>query len=62
MPHFCPQNSPFVAVAGVLLTAFASGYVPITKMFKSGLLIDIVGIFLITIPIVMLLVKAIMGV
>ena len=23
MPHFCPQNSPFVAVAGVLLTAFA---------------------------------------
>ena len=41
---------------------YASGYVPITKMFKSGLLIDIVGIFLITIPIVMLLVKAIMGV
>lgn len=41
---------------------YASGYVPITKMFKSGLIIDILGIFLITIPIVMWLVKVIMGV
>ena len=41
---------------------YASGYVPITKMFRSGLIIDIVGVFLITIPIVLLLVKAIMGV
>ena len=41
---------------------YASGYVPITKMFKSGLIIDILGIFLITIPIVMWFVKVIMGV
>lgn len=41
---------------------YASGYVPITKMFKSGVIIDIIGVFLITIPIVLLLVKAIMGV
>ena len=41
---------------------YASGYVPITKMFRSGLIIDIVGVFLITIPIVLFLVKAIMGV
>ncbi|MBR6431398.1 MAG: anion permease, partial [Muribaculaceae bacterium] len=41
---------------------YASGFVPITKMFRSGLIIDLVGVFLITIPIVLLLVKAIMGV
>ena len=41
---------------------YASGYLPITKMFKSGVIIDIIGVFLITIPIVLLLVKAIMGV
>ena len=41
---------------------YASGYVPITKMFKSGLIIDIVGVLLITVPIVMLIVKAVMGV
>ncbi len=40
---------------------YASGFVPITKMFKSGVIIDILGIFVITIPIVLLLVKAVMG-
>ena len=39
---------------------YASGYVPITKMIKSGVIIDLIGIFLITIPVVMLLVKLIM--
>lgn len=41
---------------------YASGYVPITKMFRSGIIIDIIGVFLITIPIVLFLVKAVMGV
>ena len=36
---------------------YSSGYVPLTKMIKSGVIIDIVGIFVITIPLVMLLVK-----
>ena len=40
---------------------YASGYVPITKMIKSGVLIDIFGILLVTIPVVMLLVKYVMG-
>ena len=39
---------------------YASGYVPITKMIKSGVIIDLIGIFLITIPVVLLLVKLIM--
>ena len=38
---------------------YSSGYVPLTKMIKSGVIIDIVGIFVITIPLVMLLVKLI---
>ncbi len=41
---------------------YASGYVPITKMMKSGLIIDLIGIFLITVPVVLLLVKLVMGV
>ena len=41
---------------------YASGYVPITKMIKSGVIIDLIGIFLITIPVVLLLVKFVMGV
>ena len=41
---------------------YASGYVPITKMIKSGIIIDIIGILVITIPVVMLLVKFVMGV
>lgn len=40
---------------------YASGYVPITKMIKSGIIIDIIGILLVTIPVVMLLVKLVMG-
>ena len=39
---------------------YASGYVPITKMIKSGIIIDFIGIFFITIPVVLLLVKLIM--
>ena len=31
-------------------------------MIKSGVIIDIIGIFLITIPVVLLLVKLVMGV
>jgi sodium-dependent dicarboxylate transporter 2/3/5 len=38
---------------------YSSGYVPLTKMIKSGVIIDIVGIFVITIPLVMLVVKLI---
>ena len=41
---------------------YASGYVPITKMIKSGVIIDFIGIILITIPVVLLLTKLIMGV
>ena len=41
---------------------YASGYVPITKMIKSGFIIDIIGISLVTIPVLMLLVKYVMGV
>ena len=40
---------------------YASGYVPITKMIKSGFVIDVIGIVAITVPIVMLIVKAVMG-
>ena len=40
---------------------YASGYVPITKMIKSGFIIDLIGIFCITIPIVLIIVKAVMG-
>ena len=41
---------------------YASGYVPLTKMIKSGVTIDLIGILVITIPVVMLLVKFVMGV
>ena len=41
---------------------YASGMVPITKMMKSGIVIDIIGVFAITVPIVMWLVKTVMGV
>lgn len=40
---------------------YASGMVPITKMIKSGIVIDIIGVFAITIPVVLWLVKAVMG-
>ena len=41
---------------------YASGYVPITKMIKSGFIIDVIGVFCITIPLVLVIVKAVMGV
>ena len=41
---------------------YASGYVPLMKMIKTGFIIDVIGILVITIPIVMLLVKFVMGV
>ena len=41
---------------------YASGYVPLPKMIKSGIIIDLIGVIIITIPIVMLLVKYIMKV
>ena len=41
---------------------YASGYIPITKMIKSGLIIDLIGILVVTIPVVMLLVKFVMGI
>ena len=41
---------------------YASGYIPITKMIKAGIILDLIGVFLITVPLVILLVKAFMGV
>jgi sodium-dependent dicarboxylate transporter 2/3/5 len=41
---------------------YSSGYVPITKMIKSGAIIDVVGILFVTIPVIMILVKWVMGV
>ncbi len=40
---------------------YASGYVPLTKMIKSGVIIDLIGVLLITIPVVMLLVEWVAG-
>lgn len=40
---------------------YASGYVPITKMIKTGLIIDFFGILLVTVPVVILFVKFVMG-
>ena len=41
---------------------YASGYIPITKMIKAGVVLDIIGVFAVTVPLVYFLVKAIMGV
>jgi sodium-dependent dicarboxylate transporter 2/3/5 len=41
---------------------YASGYIPITKMIKSGFFIDLVGISIVTIPVVIILVKFVMGI
>ena len=41
---------------------YSSGYVPITKMIKSGFIIDVFGIICVTIPVVLYLVKLVMGV
>ncbi len=38
---------------------YASGYIPITKMIRSGVIIDIIGLALITIPLVVYLVTAV---
>lgn len=40
---------------------YSSGYVPITKMIKTGVYIDFIGIFCITIPVVLYLVELIVG-
>lgn len=40
---------------------YASGYVPITKMIKSGVYIDFIGILAVTIPVVLYLVSLIAG-
>ena len=40
---------------------YSSGYVPITKMIKTGAIIDFIGILFITIPIVLVVVRAVMG-
>ena len=41
---------------------YSSGYVPITKMIKAGVILDIIGVFVVSIPLVYFIVKAIMGV
>lgn len=40
---------------------YASGYVPITKMIKTGVYIDIIGIAIVTIPVALYLVKFVTG-
>lgn len=40
---------------------YASGYVPITKMIKTGFIIDVVGMFAVTIPLVVYFVTWILG-
>ena len=40
---------------------YASGYIPITKMIKTGVYIDFIGIAIVTIPIVLYLVNWIVG-
>ena len=41
---------------------YSSGYVPITEMIKTGALIDLIGIVIITIPVVLVVVGAVMGI
>jgi sodium-dependent dicarboxylate transporter 2/3/5 len=40
---------------------YASGYIPITKMIKSGVFIDFIGIAIVTIPVALYLVKMVIG-
>ena len=40
---------------------YASGYIPITKMIKTGVYIDFIGIAIVTIPIVLYLVNWVLG-
>ena len=41
---------------------YASGYVPITKMIKTGFIIDLIGILCVTIPVCIFVVKWILGI
>ena len=41
---------------------YASGYIPFTKMIKTGVIIDFVGIAFVTIPIVIYLVEWVLGI
>jgi len=41
---------------------YASGYIPITKMIKTGVYIDFIGIAAVTIPLAIYLVKMVMGI
>ena len=38
---------------------YASGYTPITTMIRAGSIIDVIGIFLVTIPLVLFVVTAV---
>ena len=40
---------------------YASGYIPITKMIKTGVYIDFIGIACVTIPLAIYFVKWIVG-
>ena len=40
---------------------YASGYIPITKMIKTGVYIDFIGIAIVTIPVALYLVGLIVG-
>lgn len=41
---------------------YASGYIPITKMIKSGVYIDFIGISIVTIPVALYVVKWVLGI
>jgi len=41
---------------------YSSGYIPITKMIKVGILLDIICVSVVSVPVVYFIVKAIMGV
>ena len=41
---------------------YASGYIPITKMIKAGIVLDLLGVFVVAVPLVYFLVKALMGI
>jgi len=40
---------------------YASGYIPITKMIKTGVIIDFIGILFITVPLTLYLVSWLVG-
>lgn len=41
---------------------YASGYIPITKMIRAGIILDIICVFVVSVPVVYFIVKTIMGV